>query len=673
MDPNHPTRFDTEILGEPADEACGLGWATPSWESSSSAPEAFDPEELFREMARLGVAPEVSDDRGRPGPGDGGASDPELQVVDLDLVPGVGAEPVPGYRLLARIGVGGSGEVWKALGPGGVPLALKFLRPGVGSGPAEPGSARSSWKARRDGLRSLELMREVRHPNVLPLFGAWQRRGQFILGMELADGTLLGRIHDSMRAGLPGIPFPELIGYMRQAAQGIDFLNEPRHALMGRERVGIQHRDIKPQNLLLVGGCLKLADFGLARLLEEATAMSCSMTPAYAAPEFFGGRTSPRSDQYSLAVTYCQARGGRLPFAGDQWAIMAGHCQAPPDLAMLPPAERPPVARALAKAPEDRWPDCLAFVEALAAGGRAAQDAARPDRRRIRRAAAVWMAAGVPLLATLLAIGARPPRPSRPSPAIGGAISGKVPGHPPGVRGRTPGLAGAAATARVGAPPGRDDRPAPVRRPVVEGDAAVATKPPVAPPREPGAAGRAPSPVARGPIDATVPPEWAGRLVDRLASLPVRAWLVEASRRSPRPDSPPGPGPGQAGPPIDGAAGVQAAPPAPRTASIHVVMPDAKAELVVRGEVGRGNPDEWYGPRRIIHTPPFASATDYLVGAFWTDPTGSRLTRSRRLRVEPGRSYEVDLRAERPTAVELKRPAQGAGSSDRLEPGSLRR
>jgi hypothetical protein len=89
------------------------------------------------------------------------------------------------------------------------------------------------------------------------------------------------------------------------------------------------------------------------------------MTMAYAAPEFFQGQTSNHSDQYSLAVTYCQLRGGRLPFAGTPAQIVAGHLQQPPDLSMLPEAEQPAVARALAKNPAERWPNCRAFVQAL--------------------------------------------------------------------------------------------------------------------------------------------------------------------------------------------------------------------------------------------------------------------------------------------------------------------
>ena len=102
------------------------------------------------------------------------------------------------------------------------------------------------------------------------------------------------------------------------------------------------------------------------RLLEHTlTGHTGCMTPAYAAPEFFNNQTSNQSDQYSLAVTYCHLRGGRLPFTGSLADLMAGHLMKEPDLTMLPEAERPVVARAMAKEPKERWPNCREFIEAI--------------------------------------------------------------------------------------------------------------------------------------------------------------------------------------------------------------------------------------------------------------------------------------------------------------------
>jgi len=178
--------------------------------------------------------------------------------------------------------------------------------------------------------------------------------------MELADRSLAERLKEAVAQGNAGIPFDELLGYMRDASRGLDFLNDK----------GIQHRDVKPHNLFLSGGGVKVADFGLAKLMEKSVAtVSTTMTPAYSAPEFLNGHATKWSDQYSLAVTYCHLRGNRLPFTGMLSEILAGHMARQPDLTMLPEAERPVVLRAMAKEPTARWPSCRAFVEALSGSG----------------------------------------------------------------------------------------------------------------------------------------------------------------------------------------------------------------------------------------------------------------------------------------------------------------
>jgi serine/threonine protein kinase len=272
--------------------------------------------------------------------------------------PAPGSRPLPEYELVSLLGRGGFGEVWKAVGPGGFEVALKFIHLGEQAGRVE--------------LRALQLMKGIRHAHLLPLFGAWQMDDQLVVAMELGDRTLMQRLQEAQAEGLAGIPRDELLEYMREAAKGLDFLNEYRPA-GERSSIGVQHKDVKPQNLLLVGGTVKVADFGLARALEHtAMTVSSSVTPAYTAPEFLSGRATRWSDQYCLAVTYCHLRGGRLPFAGSAMEMMAGHMMHGPDLSMLPEAERPAVARALAKKPEERWPNCRAFVDAVASAGRGA-------------------------------------------------------------------------------------------------------------------------------------------------------------------------------------------------------------------------------------------------------------------------------------------------------------
>lgn len=264
----------------------------------------------------------------------------------------IGSEPIAGYKLVLRLGRGGYGEVWKAIAPGGFAVALKFV------------------PLATDGLqveqRALDIIRTLRHPCLLTTVGSWQTNRYLVIAMELADRTLKDRFQEAVRQGYIGIPREELLEYFHEAAKGLDFLNDPRHPYDGQERVSFQHRDIKPENILLVGGGAKVADFGLVRLLEQAqTSHTGSMTPIYAAPEFFEGHTSQHSDQYSLAITYCHLRGGRVPFVGSLADVMRGHLKETPDLSMLPPEERSIVSRALSKVPTQRWPNCVTLISEL--------------------------------------------------------------------------------------------------------------------------------------------------------------------------------------------------------------------------------------------------------------------------------------------------------------------
>lgn len=297
-----------------------------------------------------------------------------------------GYEPIPGHVLQVRLGRGGFGEVWKASAPGGFEVALKFVR--------------LERRVRATEQRALEAIKEIHHPNLLSVFGAYQKDDFLIIAMELAERTLDQRFREARADGLPGIPREELLEYVAEAAKGLDYLNQTHHVAGEGPAHGIQHCDIKPQNLLLSGGSVKVGDFGLARCLEHSLGSHTgSMTAAYAAPEFFKGQTSNHSDQYSLAVTYCLLRGGRLPFTGNSAELMAGHLSREPDLTMLPPKERPVVARALAKDPKDRWPSCGEFVKTLLGVGpdlRGNRWTARLARRSLlSRGVARWLIGGV--------------------------------------------------------------------------------------------------------------------------------------------------------------------------------------------------------------------------------------------------------------------------------------
>ena len=166
--------------------------------------------------------------------------------------------------------------------------------------------------------RALEVIRNIRHPHLLDVQFATRVDDCLVIAMPLCDQSLMDRLRACLAERRPGVPRNELLRYMDELARAVDFLNEPRHRAEDGSLVGVQHRDIKPHNIFLVGGSVRLADFGLAKILAASGASTQgSMSPNYVAPEVIEGQVSRWSDQYSLAVTYCQLRTGRLPFVGE--------------------------------------------------------------------------------------------------------------------------------------------------------------------------------------------------------------------------------------------------------------------------------------------------------------------------------------------------------------------
>jgi hypothetical protein len=265
------------------------------------------------------------------------------------VVEGLG-NAIAGYHLQQRLGGGGYGEVWRAIGPGGLHKAVKILH-GRYDGPEADTE-----------LKSLERMRELRHPFLLNVERIEIVEGRLIIVTELAEGSLEQSFREIQRQGQKGIPRDTLLDYLRDAADALDFMHQ-RH--------GLQHLDIKPGNLLLQGGHVKVADFGLIRDLRHACpSMIKGFTPLYAPPELFEARPHENSDQYSLAIVYQVMLTGTPPFAGRNTAqLMSQHLSSPPDLTPLAPPDRPAMARALSKNPRVRFATCRQFLDHLARRG----------------------------------------------------------------------------------------------------------------------------------------------------------------------------------------------------------------------------------------------------------------------------------------------------------------
>ena len=256
-------------------------------------------------------------------------------------------EIIPGYTIRERIGAGGYGEVWKADAPGGLVKAVKFIYGRL-----------DGERASRE-LKALKRIKEVRHPFLLSLERIEVIDGQLVIVTELADASLMNRFDQCLAEGALGIPRQELLVYMSDAADALDYM---------RQTFSLQHLDIKPENLLILSGRVKVADFGLVKDIQNVTiSLVGGLTPTYAAPEVFKGHPSLNSDQYSLAVVYQELLTGVLPFSGRNHEQLATQHQcSSPRLAPLPPDDQPAIARALAKNPTDRYPSCRDLVRRVA-------------------------------------------------------------------------------------------------------------------------------------------------------------------------------------------------------------------------------------------------------------------------------------------------------------------
>lgn len=256
-------------------------------------------------------------------------------------------EPIAGYRLRRYLGRGGFGEVWEAEAPGGLAKAVKIA-------PVETSVDGVSCRE----LEGLQKIRSVRHPYLLSIERFEVIGGYLVIVMELADRSLADRFNECAQAGLPGIPRDELLAYLREAAEVLDLLNE-RH--------GLQHLDIKPENLFLSCDHVKVADFGLVQPRNTSINRSAiAISPPYAPPELFDGRIEPTADQYSLAVAYQELLTGVRPYTGsDVRGLILQHLKGRPELSPLPPSDRAIVGRALQRDPSARYQSCTELVRAL--------------------------------------------------------------------------------------------------------------------------------------------------------------------------------------------------------------------------------------------------------------------------------------------------------------------
>ncbi|MFO0554022.1 MAG: serine/threonine-protein kinase [Polyangiaceae bacterium] len=252
------------------------------------------------------------------------------------------------------LGVGGYGTVFRGRDPDlGRAVAIKVVR----LDRAGAGARHAELQARL--LDEARTTAQLSHPNVVPIYEVGATEDGVFIVMELAP---LG----SLRAWLAERRSPqEILAVYRQVGE----------ALVAAHALGIVHRDVKPDNVVMGAGRARITDFGLALLTDLDSASRGSMlavgTPAYAAPEqVFGGPVDARADQFALAVCLYEALYGAPPFQRGslqamQWVYASSAAQVPPRSTNVPEAIAHVLMKALSVRPQLRFRDTRTFLAAL--------------------------------------------------------------------------------------------------------------------------------------------------------------------------------------------------------------------------------------------------------------------------------------------------------------------
>ena len=258
-----------------------------------------------------------------------------------------------GFELLAKIGQGGMGVVYKARQVSlDRVVAIKILSKSL--------SDNSEFIKRFE--REAKSIARISHPNIVAVYDFGSADGLYYMVTEFIEGSNLARVISDKLV----MSFDELMPIVIHCLSGLAHVSQS----------GIVHRDIKPDNILISkDGVAKIADFGLAKDVTndtDLTAVGLAMgTPAYMSPEqCMGRKLDVRSDVYALGVTAYFALTGEKPFTGQSsFEIMTKQREhAPPPPSQLNPRLAKEVSllvmRMIAKNPHDRFVDAQSCREA---------------------------------------------------------------------------------------------------------------------------------------------------------------------------------------------------------------------------------------------------------------------------------------------------------------------
>ena len=269
---------------------------------------------------------------------------PTLHVSDAPST-ATGARFTPGttvanrYRIIALLGSGGMGEVYRAEDLRlQQQVALKFLPPAFA---AQPGALEHL-------LAEVRLGRQISHPNVCRLYDIVEVDGHYFIAMEYVDGEDLA----SLLRRVGKLPAEKVVAIARDLFSGLAAVHDH----------GVVHRDIKPANVMLDSrGRARLTDFGVAAVAAElASGAEIAGTPAYMAPEQLSGDlVTPRSDLYSVALMLFELFTGKRLFEGNSAPEIANEHNTPKPristmVAGVDPAIERVILRCLSEDPAER-------------------------------------------------------------------------------------------------------------------------------------------------------------------------------------------------------------------------------------------------------------------------------------------------------------------------------
>jgi eukaryotic-like serine/threonine-protein kinase len=256
-----------------------------------------------------------------------------------------GQRPLDGFTIKRGLGQGGFGEVYFAVSDGGKEVALKLL-----------------VRGRTDTeLRGIANCLNFKHPNLVHLYDLLtDERGDHWLVMEYVHGEPLNAV---LNRNPKGMPPEQARDWFLQVARAVAYLHD--HAVI--------HRDIKPGNVFVEHGGLKLGDYGLSKTVSSASLTQSANvgTVYYMAPEVGKGACTKQVDMYACGVMFYEMLTGEVPFRGDSWAEVAlRHQTDTPVLDRVPPEYLTIIEKALNKKPENRYADMDEMIRAVEAVSR---------------------------------------------------------------------------------------------------------------------------------------------------------------------------------------------------------------------------------------------------------------------------------------------------------------